>query len=148
MLQFQSYKLVKMFLHYPLVILLLILALSLTTIFPLRFSRANAITYFTLFLALYLIHTCLSPFIPLFFFRELILYSQVCIRSHFYPYWKDAMKEEMMSPKKEWNLESCCSSPRKEDSWMTVDLHYEAKSRWVLSSFEALFSFQRLFSGI
>ena len=61
-----DYKLVRIYLHYPLVMLLLILTMSLVMIFSLLFARVNTHVHLTLFLALYLIHILLPLFMLLF----------------------------------------------------------------------------------
>ena len=66
--QFSEHKLVRIHLHYPLVILLLILTVFSIMILLLPFIKVNTLAYLTFSLALYLIHTCLLPLISLFLF--------------------------------------------------------------------------------
>ena len=94
--QFSDHILVRIHQHYTLVILLLILTLSLIMTFLLPFTRVNALAHLLLSLVLYLIHTCLPPFMFLFILWIHTLF-QVCVRSPNNPKSEGRQKEEMMA---------------------------------------------------
>jgi len=118
---------------------------SFLMIFLLPFVRVNALAHLILSLALYLIHTCLL-FMSLFLFWTHIC-SQVCIRSPIYPKLEGCHERKNADSRIEWNLRSFFLLLGKKAvgcRWV----YTEAKSRWVIGSFEGPFGCQRVFLGV
>ena len=90
----------------------------------------------------------LSHFSCLYFFYGLIFYSQVCVRSLVSLRMEGCHEGRNTGSKKEWHLESCCSSSQEESSWCqsvyTVKLNLDGS----LAHLKIRLVAQRVFLGV
>ena len=112
-----DHKLVRIYLHYPLVMLVLILTfLWWWSSIVLRKGKhtctSHPISRFTSYSHVSLL-SCI------YFFYRLIFYSQVYVKSLIYPMMEGCHEEKNASSKTKWHLGHCCSSFREESSWIS-----------------------------